>query len=612
MLAQVEAELQLVADDRRATNADELHDALRRLGDHSTAELASRTTLDGPALDAATAALVVAGRAVEVAVANERRWIVAEDAARYRDALGVELPPGIAPSLLAATPRPLESLVARFVRTHGPFVARMIAERWAISADRIDEALASLEARGLVVRGHLRPGGSEEDLCDPEVLRQLRRRTLVRLRAQVAPVEDHAYARFLPRWHGLDAPRRGLPALREAIAQLEGAALPFSELERRILPARILDYRPHMLDELGASGELTWLGAGALGGRDGRVILATRARARALATDPVAFELPSPLHARLIDHLSTSGASFLVALETAVGAPRAEVIDALWDLVWGGVLTNDTFAPLRSLGVTTTGRARRAGTHAAFGGRWSLIASLGPAPSPTARAHTLATLLLDRWGIACPATASADDLVGGFSAVAEVLRTMEDEGKVRRGLFVAGLEGSQFAWPRAIERLRAPVREGQARRVDVLSAVDPALAYGTALPWPPLADPGAHPSRRVGATAILVGGQLAAWLDAKGTRLALAPLPDEVLALALTVALPRLAAGERRRELRIETINSVAADRSPWAARLQAVGARVDYRGLVVHAPARAGAVAEPQAPDRDPDGDPAPARSER
>jgi ATP-dependent Lhr-like helicase len=431
------------------------------------------------------------------------------------------------------------------------------------------------------------------------VLRQLRRRTLARLRAQVAPVGAAAFAAFLPRWHGLDQPRRGVGALRDAIGRLEGVALPFSELEARILPARILDYHPRMLDELGAAGELVWVGAGALGTKDGRVILLRRDRALALAPDPQPLAHGTAVHDAIALHLAQVGASFLVAIEQAVAGavPRPErseprdplvrssgghasIIAALWDLVWAGVVTNDTFAPLRSLGQPA---GRRFSAHAAFGGRWSLVTSLGPAPTPTMRAHAQATALLERWGIAGRATARADDLPGGFAAIGDVLRAMEDAGTVRRGYFVESLPGAQFAWPGAIDRLREAPR-GDAQRVDVLPAVDPACAWGSALPWPPLSDPNARPARRVGATAILVDGDLAVWLEPKARRIVTGPLPAESIELALAVGLPRIAARARRRELLIELIDGVAAGESPLARVLLANSARADYRGLVVRA----------------------------
>jgi ATP-dependent Lhr-like helicase len=605
VMAEVEAELQLQVPERRARSADEIHDLLRRLGDLSRDDITARSdeaALAGDAagsVAAAVEALVASRRIAPVRIAGHARYLAAEDAARYRDGLGVQLPPGLPAALLEPVADGLTSLVARWARTHTAFTAAEPAARWGLPPAQIEPVLGLLEARGQLVRGALRPGGTHQDSCDPEVLRQLRRRTLARLRAQVAPVGAATFAAFLPRWHGLDQPRRGIGALRDAIARLEGVALPFSELEARILPARILDYHPRMLDELGAAGELVWVGAGALGTRDGRVILLRRDRALALAAEPPPLAHSTAVHEAIIAHLARGGASFLVGIEQAVAAavPRpapaapeaphergsvaqSPIVAALWDLVWAGIVTNDTFAPLRSLGQPA---GRRLHAHAAFGGRWSLVASLGLAVTPTQRAHAQATALLERWGVAGRATARADELPGGFAAVGDVLRAMEDAGTVRRGYFVESLEGAQFAWPGAIDRLREAPR-GEARRVDVLAAVDPACAWGSALPWPALRDPAARPARRVGATAILVDGELAVWLEPKARRIATGDLPAESIELALAVGVPRVAARARRRELLIELIDGLPAAESPLARVLLAGAARADYRGLVVRA----------------------------
>jgi ATP-dependent helicase Lhr and Lhr-like helicase len=606
VLAEVEAELQQLAEGRRARDVDELHDLLRRVGDLAREEIAARAAPGAPEVDAALGALAASRRIARVRIAGEERWIAAEDAARYRDGLGVALPPGLPAALLEPAADPLESLVARWARTHAPFTAAGPAARWGMPPGQLEPVLALLEARGQLVRGALRPGGSGVDACDPEVLRQLRRRTLARLRAQVAPVGAAAFAAFLPRWHGLDQPRRGPGALRDAIARLEGVALPFSELEARILPARIADYHPRMLDELGAAGELVWVGAGSLGARDGRVILLRRDRARALAPEPQEPANRSPVHDAILAHLEQAGASFLVGIEQAVAArvPREHVraaadlparssaaaaparpgiAAALWDLVWAGAITNDTFAPLRSLAAPA---GRRGGGHASFGGRWSLVASLGPASTATARGHAMATALLERWGIASRAGARSDELPGGFALVGDVLRAMEDAGTVRRGYFVESLEGAQFAWPGAVDRLREAPRGGRrAEGVAVIAAVDPACAWGSVLPWPELRDPAARPARRVGATAILVDGELAVWAEPRARRLATGALPPEAIELALAVGLPRIAAKARRRELLVEAIDGVAALESPLARALIAAGARADYRGLVIRAP---------------------------
>jgi ATP-dependent Lhr-like helicase len=352
-------------------------------------------------------------------------------------------------------------------------------------------------------------------------------------------------------------------------------ALPISELESKILPARVSDYHPRMLDALGATGELVWLGAGALGAKDGRVVLARRDRARALAPEPRAFE-PSALHVAIERHLEAAGASFLVAIEQAAVAPRADVIAALWELVWAGRVTNDTFAPLRSLAAPAV---RRAAGHVAFGGRWSLVASLGPLPAPTVAAHARATALLDRWGVASRAAARADEVAGGFAGIVDVLRAMEDAGTIRRGYFVDGLEGAQFAWPAAIDRLREPARD---RRVDVLSVLDPACAWGSALPWPELRDGAIRPARRTGASIIQVAGQLALWIEPRGRRIATAAVPEDDLGLAIAVGLPVLAARSPRRELLIETIDDVSAGSSPLCPILIAAGGRIGYHGIVL------------------------------
>ncbi|HSK04727.1 MAG TPA: hypothetical protein VK932_25930, partial [Kofleriaceae bacterium] len=321
----------------------------------------------------------------------------------------------------------------------------------------------------------------------------------------------------------------------------------------------------------------------------------------------------SPIHDAILAHLERAGASFLVAIEGAVAArvPReaalggargapSPIAAALWDLVWAGAVTNDTFAPLRSLAAPA---GRRASAYASFGGRWSLVSSLGPAPTATARGHTMATALLERWGVASRAGARADELPGGFALVGDVLRAMEDAGTVRRGYFVESLEGAQFAWPGAVDRLREAPR-GAAPRVDVIAAVDPACAWGGALPWPGLRDPAARPARRVGATAILVDGELAVWVEPRGKRLATGALPPEAIELVLAVGLPRIAGKARRRELLVEAIDGVPASESPLARALLAAGGHIDYRGLVIRAPVPGVTLPPPPPADEGTEGD--------
>jgi ATP-dependent Lhr-like helicase len=575
VLDEVEAELQARAEERRARHADDVHDLLLRIGDLSSEELAARASEDpAPWIDA----LARAGRIVAVTIAGAARWIAVEDAARYRDALGTALPPGLPPALLEPAADAVTGLAGRYARSHAPFTAAELAARLGLPAAQAELALSALEARGAVIAGDFRPGRTGREHVDVEVLRQIRRRTLARLRREVSAVPPEAYARFLVRWHGVGAGRRGVAALREALAHLEGVPLSFAELEARILPARVADFQPRMLDELGASGELVWVGHGALGAGDGRVILCRRDRAAALiAPGALAAEVATDLHRAIVDHLRAGGASFQVAIEQAVGVSGEALRAGLWDLVWAGVVSNDTFAPLRSLGAP---RGRRVNPLATFGGRWSLVEQLvGAGRGDTARAHARAVSLLDRWGVVGREAATVDDLPGGFAGVADVLRAMEDAGKIRRGYFVDGLAGAQFAWPGAVDRLREPGK----REVAVLAATDPASPWGAVLPWPAVADDGARPARRVGALVVLVDGACVLHVDPRGKRLiGFAGAPDDVLEIALRDGLARVAAAARRRTLTLETIDGRPALESRLSRHLERLGARRDYRGLVV------------------------------
>src|SRR5690606_18452823 len=522
-IADVEAELQGLAEGHRAAHADGLHDLLRRVGDLATEEVAARCDGDAAAW---LAELERARRIASVRLAGAPRWIAVEDAALYRDALGCVPPAGLAEALLAPVENAVEQLLTRWARTHGPFPPEAIARRFGLVPAQVEALLAALEARGRLVGGELHPEGSGREWCDPDVLRRIRRRTLARLRGEVAPVEARALARFLPAWHGIGAGHAGERRLDEALAQLEGIPLPFSDLERAILPARVRDFDPRQLDERGALGQLVWVGAGALGERDGRIALYRRERAALLLEPPAPPAELAPLARALLDHLARRGASFfseLVGAARAAGAgdPEREALDALWDLVWAGLVTNDTFAPLRALAArgrqSTPARVgRRAGAAAALAaaGRWSLVAQLADPPAdPTRRAHARALGLLDRWGVVARDALDVEAIPGGFSAVYPVLRAMEESGKLRRGHFVEGLTGAQFAFAGAVDQLRA-VRAPAARAGEgacaeappalVLAATDPANPFGVLLPWPPSRVPEARPRRAAGAAGVPV------------------------------------------------------------------------------------------------------------
>ncbi|MGF1642340.1 MAG: DEAD/DEAH box helicase [Thiotrichales bacterium] len=590
----LERELQHRAPERRARDADQLHDLLRRLGDLGEAELVERV-IESPS--AWLQQLSTQRRAVSIRIAGEICWIAAEDAGLYRDALGVAPPSGLPDSFVAPVADALVRLIRRHAQTRGPFLARELAARYDLRVAQVEPALRLLEGQGVLVRGEIRPGGAELDWCDAEILRRLKRRTLARLRAQIAPVDGAQLARFLPEWQGVDAGRSGPNVLLDVIRQLEGLALPWSAWSETVLPARIEGFRADALDLLAAMGGAVWVGAGALGAKDGRVALYRRETIAELLSPPsIEGVAVTPLHGVVLSHLRARGASFYLELEDAarragLAASGDEFRSALWDLVWAGLITNDTFAPLRALaGGPRAATPRRAVRLA--GGRWALVEQLGDATiDPTRRSIAQARRLLDRYGVVSREAAVAEGLVGGFGPIYQVLKSMEETGQVRRGYFVEGLAGAQFALPGAVERLRAArVDEPSAggygdADVRILAAIDPANPYGSLLPWPARgAAVGAGPRRISGAWVILVSGWPVLYASAQARQLTTfqlsSELPESTLALAFR-ALHRLPRGGRRAGVAIEKVDGEAVGLSVHLAALRAAGFVSDYRGLI-------------------------------
>ena len=603
VLADLELELQCLTEGRRARDPDELHDVLRKVGDLTAAEIDLRC--EGSDGRAWVDELIRARRAVEIGIGDDVRVIAAEDAARYRDALGCSLPLGLPRAFTEPVALPLESLVARYARTHAPFVADDVARRFAVPATRAVGALAALEADERVVRGEFRPDGASREWCDVDVLRQLRRRSLAMLRREVEPVEPDAYARFLTQWHGIPGERRGLDAVVEALGLLQGAALVVSSLETDVLPGRVRGYRPADLDELCTAGEIVWIGAGSVGSNDGRVRLFFADQLPLLAPGIEAAEAPTgPVHDAIRTLLAQRGASFWTQLRAAApSATEGELLTALWDLVWAGEVTNDTLAPLRAVvgGASTKGPARgqrpigrpRPGRLTRIGppagqGRWSLVAPLlAPVPRPTESAHAVAMQMLERYGVVTREAVLAENVVGGYAGVYGVLKVLEERGQTRRGYFVAGLGAAQFSVPGAVDRLRA-VRESPDPELHpdavpaavVLAATDPAQPYGAALGWP--ATPG-RPARSAGAMVVLWQGRPMVWFDRRSHHLVTFPdTLDPWGGVAWAEALAARVKDGRARSMEVRKVDGEPLDtRSPVASVLRAAGFVDSYRGLV-------------------------------
>ncbi|HKY24138.1 MAG TPA: DEAD/DEAH box helicase [Gaiella sp.] len=535
-LAEVEGSLRLVP-----RNADELHDLLRRVGD-----------LRGAELDAGFAeTLVRERRAFRGRVGGADAVIAAEDAGLYRDAFGVMPPGGLPESFLEPVDDALERVLLRYARSHGPFTTGDVARRYALAVDAVDGLLAGLEIRDLLVRGELRPGGVEREWCDPDVLRRIRRASLAVLRREVEPAEQVALGRFLPTWHGVD--RKA--TLREALVPLQGLALPVALWETEILPRRVPGYQPASLDQLCASGEVVWVGAGL-----DRVALYYREDVPLLGPPAAGEPLTGPIHDTIRAALARS-AEFWPDLLAATGLEAGEALPVLWELVWAGEATNDAWAPLRAkrrYGVPSLERRprrfsrSRSSTQVATAGRWTLTARLFGASDLVSQGvdrRALAELLLERQGIVTRDGVRAEGIPGGYGAVYGELKALETVGACRRGYFVEGLGGAQFALPGAVERLR------ELRRLDddeplVLAAADPAQPYGAVLPWPKRA--GARAARVAGAHVVLLGGEAGLYVERGGRSLLPLREPDTDWLRPAVAALVEWVRADRGRRLSVE------------------------------------------------------------
>jgi ATP-dependent helicase Lhr and Lhr-like helicase len=690
-IEELEAQLQHLSPDRVCRDAEDAADLLRLLGPLSTEQAALR----GVAEDW-LAGLEQKRRVIRVRIAGEERWAAIEDAGRLRDALGCPLPVGVPEVFTEPVGDPLGDLVSRYARTHAPFAAETAAAHFGLGAAVVRGVLEGLEAQRRVVRGALRPDESGEQWCDARVLRRLRARTVAALREQTEPTGPEALALLVPAWQSVgqapagagrhrDRRMRGVDGVLRAVEQLAGVAVPASALERLILPARVSDYQPSMLDELTAGGEVCWAGAGALAVDDGWIALAPAAIAPLVLPEPTPVLADSPIHAAILKSIDGEVGIFFRTLAAhcadlttadsttadSTGADPAAVLRALWDLVWAGLVTNDTFAPVRALlrsGRTAhkakpaTPRGRYAAARftglapggaagaaapvplsllsgplgATAVGRWSRLRDAGTPGVADPRAVAAAAqvtgeVLLDRYGIVTRGAVGAERLPGGFGAAYRVLSAFEEVGKCRRGYFVEGLGGAQFAAPGAVDRLRAfaaPDGEtspeavwatadrsqssaqfpspssspGDGRRVPgvlLLAAADPANVYGAAVSWPVRRDSeadgvlgagaartGHKPGRKAGSLVLLADGELALYVERGGrTVLSWTDSPEVLGAAAST-----LAAAVRDGRVGALTVVSVdgvpvlsaglAANPVPVVAALTAAGFAVTPGGL--------------------------------
>ncbi len=598
-LDQVEADLQHRSDRTRAENRDALADVLRRLGDLTGAEVRDRV-LAGVDAEAMLRTLAGERRAVRLRIGGEQRWVAADDAGLYRDALGAMPPGGLPDAFTADVPDALTQLLARYARTHGPFTTAQVRARYGVDPTAV---LAGLERDGELVRGELHPHGrpGEPEWCDGHVLRRLRRASLAALRKEIEPADQRALAAFLPSWQGVDrhpAAGAGIDRLREVLVPLQGLALPAEVWERDVLPRRTGAYSATWLDQLCASGEVIWAGAGTLGRTTGRVALYFREDAEAIgrAVSKPAQPVPAePEHDLVRERLLASPCFFTDLLADVDLAPE-QVQEALWDLVWAGEVTNDAFAPLRAPRLalararhaprhgTRRFGARRGGAQPTVQGRWALTDTIFRAePEPGQRRRTLAELLLERYGIVTREQVLAEGIAGGFSILYDALSQLETLGVCRRGYFVEGLGGAQFALPGAVERLRAQRALEEAPPL-VLAATDPAQPYGAALPWPRRDAEQRRPARVRGAYVVLAGAEPVLYVEKGGKGIVTLTAPGDRRLRPAFEALAQFVTGGRGRKLSLERLDGEPVVGSPHEAMLIELGFRAGPSKLTLSA----------------------------
>ena len=632
-LQRVEDDLQHRSEITRATSRDRLHDVLRRVGDLSREEVTERM-FEGVDSDGMLRGLERERRAIRLRVGGEERYVAADEAGLYRDAFGAVPPGGLPDVFLQDVPDALRVLVARYACTHGPFTTEELHARYRLDASAV---LRELERDGEIVRGELRPGGSEREWCDVEVLRRLRRASLAALRKEIEPADAHALAAFLPSWQGIDrhsGAGAGIDRLREVIVPLQGLALPAEIWERDVLSRRVGAYSQAWLDSLCASGEVVWVGAGSVGRSSGRVALYFREDAQMIgpptpssaprsagATASPPSEGGRAIHELLRERLAR-GPCFFTDLLAELDIAGEALREALWDLVWAGEVTNDAWAPLRAphltlarggreaasrgsrAGRAMTGRpmaarsrfaTRRSARRSEIGqqvqGRWSLTDSIfnGALEGPERR-RVLAELLLERYGIVTREQVLAEGIKGGFALLYDAFAKLETLGVCRRGYFIEGLGGAQFALPGAVERLRAAradaqggadERGGAGKRTLVIAAADPAQPYGAVLPWPKRAGHDRRPARVAGAYVVLVDDRPALYVERGGrglVTLADAPLGDALHALAEAVRAGRVG------KLALERIDGEPAIASDLVGTLVELGFHSGPRKLTLSA----------------------------
>ena len=534
------------------------------------------------------------------------------------------------PALDASAAR--REILARSVALAGPATVAELAHRHGWEEKWVRARVADWERSGRLLRGRYRRGVREPEWCARRVVERARLRALAALRRQIAPVELPAFAAFLQRWQHVAPAHRvsGSEGVERVLVQMVGLPRPPEGWERDYLPARLERYDPAWLAQLGGSGRFVWSGVPRVDPAGRAIALqgirfVERGAASLWLTPP--DDLPLSDNARATrEALERHGASFLTDLQAVTGISMLALRDALRELVAAGEVTNDAVEALREvmrmrplpnrpraeiddptrwlptsyapsagrkvvqrrMSVRRLPRWRRpdrGGPVSGWIGRWSLVrtpGTMGQTPSPEEHAAAIARHWLQRYGIVARNWWRRERPPVPWRSVYLELKRMEFRGEVRRGYFVRGLAGAQFAVPDAVEQLRESVPDARAPFV-VLAASDPANPYALELEGADL-DALAKPRGR-GALLVMREGRIAMAVEGRGRRLTIASWmtePDVLAAASALLSHLRAAPSSsgRVRDVKIETIDGAHAAATKWTEAFLKAGFRRETDGL--------------------------------
>jgi ATP-dependent Lhr-like helicase len=512
---QVERELQRLDEVYLCRDEDDLDSLLRLAGDLSLDEIGDRC-YEANVAKSLVDSLLRSGRASLIHINSEDRIISSSDAAVFRDAFGVSLPKDLNCSEMYDPDAALERVVRRYALCHGPFTAHQLERRYGVGEMSLLGVLSRLTDEGFLLEGEFLPGGLETEYVSASTLKRIRAVSLARNRRDTVAVSREVLPAYLAYLHGIVDRTESKSKLSVALGQLSGHLLIPERLESAVLPDRIPNYRPHLLDELFSEGEYVWLGVKASEG-DPRVVFVPR-ELEGVAAQVLAKDLSSVnsergrsdeihLQEELLEVLTEDGPMYFSDIVRALGLKGDQfqaLAKELWNLVFETKVTSDTLQALRGYvsskpaKVTASPSSKRSGLGRVSLASLSVQNHLFPqktrglwrrvsAEVVSSERRSLFEIenLLSRVGFISKTVCESGGIQGGLQRIYKDLEVLEYRSLLVRGYFVEGLGGTQFFLKDSLELLRRvdeSIRLGKAPNF-AMATDDPVFPFGIFVPW---------------------------------------------------------------------------------------------------------------------------------